>query len=88
MLRILHLADELLSLQLDCTELGLYIDIALVDVCSHLVLFEGQKTRPERRILLPRLFQLRFVYLTSLLFITIVSLTVSSLLIGLLLGSG
>ena len=56
MLRILHLADELLSLQLDCTEFGLYIDIVLVNVCSHLVLFECEETRPERRILLPRLF--------------------------------
>ena len=41
MLRILHLADELLSLQLNRTEFGLYINIVLVDVCSHLVLFEG-----------------------------------------------
>ena len=58
MLRILHLADELLSLQLYRTELGLYIDIVLVDVCPHLVLLEGEETCPERRIFPSRLFQL------------------------------
>ena len=58
MLRILHLADELLSLQLYRTELGLYIDVVFVDVCTHLVLLEGEETCPERRIFPSRLFQL------------------------------
>ena len=46
MLCILHLVNEFLSLQLHSAEFGLDVDIALVEVRSHLVLLESEQTGP------------------------------------------
>lgn len=46
-LRVFHLVQELLPLELQSAELCLHFDIAFVDVGAHFFLFEGQKTGPQ-----------------------------------------
>ena len=61
MLCILHLIDEFLSLQLHSTELGLDVDIALVEVRSHLVLLESEQAGPQGRVFAPGFLKLSLV---------------------------
>ena len=46
-LRVFHGVEELLSLELEGTELGLHIYIAFIKIGAHLFLFESQQAGPE-----------------------------------------
>ena len=44
MLGVFHRVEKLLTLDLKCAEVGLNVDVGLVDVCSHLLLLKSHQT--------------------------------------------